>query len=413
MKNLVFPKGFLWGAATASHQVDGGGNSDWKAWEMAGHILDGSVAGNAADHWNRYREDDKLIDKMHLNAYRFSISWSRTEKEEGVFDQETLDQYRAMVADLKKRGITPVVTLHHFTNPIWVSQMGSWANPRTVHYFVRFVVKVVEAIGEDVTYWCTLNEPTVESTLGYLTGVWPPGKKNPWAYMMARRNLVAAHKRAYKEIHEIYRFNGWHLPQVSFAHHMNDVTASTSRVVDRFVTVLYRYFNNDYYLYKTSNYIDFIGINYYFHRRIYFKLGGSGVIWEEEPPPANATVSDLGWEIYPKGIYSLCMYCKRWKKPIIITENGLADRQDTIRPGSIVGHLLELHRALSEGADVRGYMHWSLLDTFEWENGYQARYGLIAVDFKTQKRTMRTSSKLYASIARQNALTQSHREKYL
>ncbi|HEY2004267.1 MAG TPA: glycoside hydrolase family 1 protein [Candidatus Saccharimonadia bacterium] len=412
-QSLKFPDGFIWGAATSSHQVEGGNHNNWSEWEkVGGHIKDGAKSGLAADHWSRYKEDFEYLSDMYLNGYRFSIEWSRIEPKEGEWNETALDRYADMVRELKRRRVTPVVTLHHFTNPVWIDEHGSWASGQTVDYFLRFVAKVVERLGPDVQMWCTLNEPNIETGLDFMLGWFPPGRKNPLAFLRARYNFVQAHKRAYALIHFLYKERGWGGVQVSFANHLVYVEPRDSHnPLDQIVAWAYRFVSNQYFLGRTQSTTDFLGINYYFYHRLYFKLGGAMVLFDEEPL-RDAPVSDLGWQIAPEGLYQICKSLKRFDKPIYITENGLSDAKDTVRPWSLVRHAEVLHRVISEGVDVRGYFYWSLIDTFEWENGYKARYGLVAVDFESQKRRPRPSVKVYADIAEHNAVSRELLERY-
>ena len=381
---LKFPDGFIWGAATSSHQVEGGNHNNWSEWERKpGRIKDGSQSGRAADHWNRYKEDFGYLSDMNLNGYRFSIEWSRVEPKPGRWDEAALDRYADMLAELKKRKVTPIVTLHHYTNPLWIEDIGGWTNGRTVDYFERFAQKVVERLGPEARMWCTLNEPNIESGLDYLMGWFPPGWKNPVAYLRARYNFVQAHKRTYRLIHKLYNEQKWGEVQVSFANHLVYVEPRDPRnPLDRLVAWAYQYASNQYFFTRTLDTTDFLGINYYFYHRLYFKLGGAMVVFDEELLH-DVPVSDLGWQVAPEGLYRICKSLKRYNKPVYITENGLSDAKDVIRGWAVVRHAEAIQRAIAEGVDVRGYFYWSLMDTFEWENGYRARYGLVAVDFET------------------------------
>jgi beta-glucosidase len=414
MGELRFPSGFLWGAATSAHQVEGGNHNNWTDWEAKNlhHIVDGTQSGEAADHWHRYGSDYEYLTQMHLGAYRFSVEWSRIEPKAGECDAAALHHYATMLRSLASRGITPMVSLHHFTNPVWIEKLGGWSNPEVVEHFVSFALKVVEEIGEDVQFWCTINEPTVEVGLGYAVGTFPPGQQNLLHFWRARRNMVTAHRQLYEAIHSLYRRRGWGKPQVSFAHHLSYVEPyHRLNPLDRLAAWAYNRINNRYFLDRTSRWLDFVGVNYYFYRRLQFTIGGP-LIFAREVPLPNARASDLGWQVVPEGLYRLCTQLKRLGKPIYVTENGLADAKDKTRQWSLVQHARAMHRAIADGADVRGYFHWSLTDTFEWENGYSARYGLVAVDFSNQKRTPRPSAKLYGQIASANALSAELQEEH-
>jgi beta-glucosidase len=412
MKDLKFPDHFLWGASSSAHQHDGGTINDWARWEAKGgnRVEENAVSGRTADHWNRYTDDFVFLSQMNLNCYRFAISWARVEPTQGNYDETALAHYDDVFADLKKRGITPMITLHHFTNPLWVADMGGWKSRQTVKAFERFAMMIVERYGAQVSFWLTINEPTIESSLAYMYGIWPPGEKNPLSTLRVLNNLLRAHNDLYSSIHTLYSQKGWPKPSVSFAHHMFDMVPATNSPINRFITRLYLLFTNDYCHIRTKKRLDFIGLNYYFHKELRFKLGGSGGIFDEAG--SGGKTSDLGWEIYPKGLSNLCLRLKKYDLPIYITENGLADQNDTQRANFIVSHLAELHRAIEQGADVRGYIHWSLLDGFEWEHGFRGSYGLVKVNFDTLERTLRPSAKVYGLVAKTNILSTNIQEDY-
>ncbi len=413
MKDLRFPDHFLWGASSSAHQHDGNTTNDWSRWEARGEnrVDDNAMSGQSADHWNKYKEDFDFLSQMNLNCYRFAIAWSRVEPTRGKYDQTALNHYDDMIENLIKRGITPIITLHHFTNPLWVADQGGWANRKTVEDFTRFAMMLVERYGDKVNIWLTINEPTIESSLAYLYGIWPPGKKNPMLTLLVLNNLLRAHNILYRSIHSLYSEKGWAAPKVSFAHHMFDMVAATPAPINRFITVLYLLFTNDYCLWRTRKNLDFIGLNYYFHKELRFKLGGSGGVFDEAG--SGGKTSDLGWELHPQGLYNLCRNLKKYHLPIYITENGLADHADSKRPEFIVTHVTQLHRAIAEGVDVRGYIHWSLLDGFEWEHGFRGSYGLVDVDFETLDRKLRPSGGIYGQIADANAVSAKLQEEYL
>ena len=406
MAEQRFPTGFLWGVATSSHQIEGGNHNNWTVWErQPGHILDGSASGKAADFWHRYKDDIKSAADMHLGAFRLSIEWSRIEPIEGEYDQIALDHYGKILAELEKHKLKPFVTLHHFTLPEWTTKYGAWTSRHVAEKFVKYALKVVGEFGDKVDNWITINEPSVEIGLGYAVGTFPPGRNDIPGFLKARRNVVHAHREAYTQIHGLYEAKGWAKPQVSIAHHLTYATARNPKnPLDRLAAWVYDQLNNAYFLEHTRLYADCIGVNYYFYRRLYFHLGGPLMVMAEAQVP-RAPTSDLGWQVVPEGLFRVLNRVAAYNLPIYVTENGLADADDDLRPWSIVQHAQSVHRAIAAGADVRGYFHWTLLDTFEWENGYSARYGLVAVDFKTQKRTPRPSAKLFDDIATHNALT--------
>jgi beta-glucosidase len=406
-----FSAGFLWGAATSSHQVEGGNHNDWSEWEKGGHAK-GVQSGAAVEEWTRYADDFKYLSEMNLGAYRFSIEWSRVEPHEGKFDQAAIAHYAGMIAALRARKIEPMVTLHHFTLPLWVSREGGWANARLPKVFARYCERVVSELGREVKLWLTINEPSIVGGLGYLSGAFPPGAKSLPKFLAARRNQVRGHELAYARIHEVYARQVWGAVQVSFANQQEWVEPrDPAKVLDRAVAWVWRTAANRYFVAGTRRTTDFLAVNYYFPNRVFFQLGGRfGFMGTAKI--RGAKVSDTGWTVAPEGIKQVCLALRAENKPIYITENGLADAEDKLRPWAIVGAARAIGEAIKAGADVRGYFHWAFTDTFEWEWGYGPRFGLVAVDFETQARRLRPSAKVYAAIAGANALSVELAEKY-
>jgi beta-glucosidase len=409
---VKFPEGFLWGAATSSHQIEGSNRNDWSAWEDAGHAK-GAKSGPAVEEWSRYKHDFSYLSKMSLNAYRFSVEWSRIEPREAQFDQAAIARYRDMLLELKKRKVTPMVTLHHFTLPLWVARDGGWGASSTPEKFAWYCEKVVEQLGPEVSMWLTINEPTIVGALGYLVGSFPPGhKRDLLGFRRAYRNQLMGHQLAYKRIHALYAREGWGKVQVSFANQQEWVEPrNPSSPLDRLAAWLQRRATNNYFVARTRATTDFLAVNYYFPNRVYFQLGGKyGIAGHADIP--GARVSDTGWTVAPEGLKHVCLSLKEQGKPVYITENGLADAEDKVRAWAIVGAARAIGEARAAGVDVRGYFHWSLTDTFEWEWGYGPRFGLVAVDFQTQERQLRPSGKVYAQIAESNRLELHLAEKY-
>ncbi|MFZ5559516.1 MAG: glycoside hydrolase family 1 protein [Patescibacteria group bacterium] len=373
---LKFPKNFYWGTATSAYQVEGGIRNDWSA---AGQKYD---AGIACDHYHRYEEDFDLAKSMNNNAHRFSIEWARIEPEEGKFDQNEIEHYRKVILALRQRGLEPFVTLYHWTLPSWFVKRGGWLNRKAPEYFEQYVGFVVRNLPE-VKFWIILNEPEIYSSHSYLNGAWPPCKKNIIFYLLVIKALIKGHKKAFKIIKSIQ-------PSANIGIAKNNV------YFEGWLRAVANWWWNFCFLNKIKNHQDFIGINYYFHNRIRgFKFNQN----------ENKVISDMGWEIYPEGIYHVLKDLKRYNKPIFITENGLADADDSRREKFIVEHLKWIHKAIKEGVDMRGYIHWSLIDNFEWAWGFEPRFGLIEIDYKNNlKRTPRPSSKVYAEICKNNAL---------
>ncbi len=412
--NLEFPKQFLWGAATSSHQVEGNQHNDWSEWERANadrlaresedsfhwnphwkkfkaEATDPKnyISGIACDSWNRSEEDFDILKELHLNAYRFSIEWSRIEPEEGVFDETAIARYRDLIRSLRKRGIEPFVTLWHWTIPVWLARRGSITAPDFPERFRLYTEKITESLGSDVTYWITLNEPDVVSSHAYLKGAWPPQKKCPRLFLKAIRNLIRAHRLAYSEIKAAYPS-----AQIGIAKHQISFEMARPTVVNRILKSVADSCWNLSFLDRIRDYQDFIGLNHYNRNVIEGGLNKN----------PNERQTDFGWEFCPESIHQALMELKRYGKPIFITENGIADASDTMRQEFIPRALAAVHHAIAEGTDVRGYFYWSLLDNFEWDKGFWPRFGLVAIDRATQARTIRDSARIYANIAETNSL---------
>jgi len=391
----VFPAGFLWGTATAAHQVEGFMNNDWTVWEEAGKSKDRS--GRACDHWNfeRFRQDVALMKSLHLNAYRLSIEWSRIMPGPNEVDLAAIAKYRAMLELLKVEGFTVMATLHHFTNPTWFALGGGWKSASLVP-FLRYVEIAGKAFGDLVDFWTTFNEPMGYIYLGWLAGLWPPGKKRQlFASARVAYRMTRAHNAAYRILRRVSPDT-----PVGLVHALICYEAPTNGLADRALAAAADFIGNQWFLGKTQN--DFIGVNYYMHRR--FSLASF------VPPRIINLVSekprltDFGWEVYPKGIYRVLKSLQRYGVPLYVTENGVADEKDALRADFIREHLEWTHRAIADGVDVRGYFHWSLLDNFEWAEGFSKRFGLFEVDFQTQERRLRPSALVYRDIAAENAI---------
>lgn len=416
-RSLTFPHDFLWGTATAAHQVEGGNfNNDWWAWEQAGHIVDGGTSRVACDWWQRAEEDFDVAAALGQNAHRLSIEWSRIEPARGQWDDAAIARYRQMLAALRERGITPMVTLHHFTNPLWLAREGGWEHPSVVERFRRFARKVVSELGDLVSLWVTINEPMVYVFQGYFDGRWPPGKKNPVAGIRVARHMVMAHAAAYHTIHELQ-------PEahVGIAKHMRVFDPLTRSRLDRAVARLQDFLFNRLFIATLTDGVfripprrripeaidsqDFIGLNYYARDRVAFDLGSPATLFGRLTTTPGAEVGPPGWgEMYPEGIYRLLKRLSAWRKPIYVTECGVPDTADMDRPRFIVTHLRETHRAIEEGVPVQGFFHWTLVDNFEWVEGWSMRFGLIALDVETGERRDKPAAEVYATICRTNLL---------
>ena len=397
-KILQFPKNFFWGAATSAYQVEGySTNTDWWVWDKDNH----KTHFRSCDHYHLYKEDFDLVKKFNQNIHRLSIEWARIEPKEGQWNFEEIEHYRQVLQCLKNQGIKIMLTLWHFTLPIWLAEKNGWENKQSIFYFKRFAELIVKELGHLVDFWITINEPMVYVYQAYLTGIWPPQKKDNAAGRRVLKNLIKSHIEAYKIIHQSK-------PDAAVSIAKNNQFFAPFRKnnpFDRITTRIVAYKWNHYFLKKIKKYLDFIGLNYYFHFQIKFAFSLKKRTFYEAKTAGKKT-SDLGWEIYPQGIYYVLKELKKYHLPIIITENGLADSQDVKRPKFIVEHLYYVHKAIREGLDVRGYLHWSLIDNYEWAEGYKPKFGLIAVDFETLRRRPRPSADLYAEICRNNGFSE-------
>ncbi len=400
---LQFPKGFLWGTATSAHQVEGNNiNNDWWSWEQKkGSIENDDVSGKAVDHYNRYEEDYDWVAKFNHDIHRLSIEWSRIQPEEDEWNWEEVEHYRSVLQALKKRKVKAMVTLHHFTLPQWLAKKGGWECDQAPQYFAAFAEFIAEHLGEYIHFWTTLNEPVIYVEQCYLHANWPPQKKSRWAAYRALKNLAKGHKEAYREIHaEMKKQN--RKAQVGIANNMISLVSYHNRFIDYLIVRVTEYLWNQYFYSLTKQCHDFLGVNYYLHQRLYRAKGKRYALVDVKKEHRES--SDLGWEVFAPGIFEALMELKKYNKPIYITENGIAAVDDEKRVRFIIAYLKEIYHAIQAGVDVRGYIHWSLLDNFEWDKGFTPRFGLIHINYKTLKRTPRPSAYVYAEICRDNAI---------
>ncbi len=425
---------FLWGAATSSHQVEGyNEKNDWWAWEHEGNCEGGVRSGAATDHWNRFREDLKLAADLGLNSYRFSVEWSRLEPEEGRFDETAVEWYRELINECVKLKLMPMLTLHHFTSPKWFADQGGFVRKRSPDQFAAYTEYVVRKLGADVPLWCTLNEPMVLVAGTYLGCFMPPAKYAPKLVPLACHNLLKSHVRAYRLIHSRMpeRTGPWKsVPiQVGIAHNMLDFMPDRRwHPMEAMLAGVFRRFYNDSWLDAVTGgkqkfgipglipkahvvkealgtkTCDFIGVNYYTKAYVQWRPRNAAM---ERPNPLPLGIefarrkepsSDLKWAVHPEGFHRVLKRAARHRLPIYVTENGIADHDDKLRPTYLLEHLKVLDRARAEGIDIRGYYYWSLLDNFEWIKGFWPRFGLFKVDFETFQRTATGSAVLYKKV---------------
>lgn len=398
MEGFRFPENFALGAASAATQVDGDcKESNWYDWYQKGHIKDGSDPDIATMHRKYLREDTELMAEMGIRHYRFGIEWARIEPREGEFQESEFLKIREEIELLQSHGITVLLTIHHFSNPIWFEQRGAFLSADCVPVFLRFTKKVVENLGDLVSEYITINEPNVYAVSGYFGGDFPPGENSMSKTLKVMKTLGECHRRAYEVIHKQRETMGYTDTKVGFAHHMRAFAPYQAgnpwhRLCCRISEKMFQTDISKTYLLGTEKdpgqYADFLAINYY--ARTASKGFADGTF-------PGAPVNDLGWEIYPVGIAECCakLHALLPQLPIYITENGTADNHDTFRRHYLYDHL----RALCEsGLPVTRYYHWCFVDNFEWLEGFTARFGLVELNTKTMERTIKQSGEFYRQI---------------
>lgn len=397
---LTFPEGFIWGSATASFQVEGNNiNSDWWEWEKRKEPIE-KHSGVACDQYNRYPEDIKLLKNLGHQAYRMSIEWSRIEPENGIFNQDAIDHYIDELKLLKESGITVMLTLHHFSNPMWFSKKGGWLSFRAVHYFERFVKKVAPLLAEYVDFWVTLNEYPGYVFDAYGRGKFPPNVSSRPKMIWAMWNMSQAHKKAYKVIHKFDK-----KAKVGVAHNITSYNALHKHSFRENIAVWLLDLMGNHALYWLTGIgtHDFLGINYYYN--CYLDGRNSFVPRIFNIEETKKDVSDLGWEVRPEGIFDVLMDFSDYRKPMYITENGIASTNDDRRVRFLLSFLKEVYHAIAAGANIRGYFYWSLMDNYEWVEGFKPRFGLVAIDFDDDlKRIPRPSAYVYREIIQNNGI---------
>ena len=401
---LRFPKGFLFGAATSHHQVEGGAPdaiepSDWTDWTRAqGHVADASNADRACGWWLGEAEKDlSLARSLGHNAHRLGISWARIEPEPGRFDDAALDRYEAILSHARAIGLSISATLHHFTLPRWLASRGGFGNEESVDRFARFAAYAVRRLGGLVDRWATINEPSVYAMLSWGSGKWPPGARSPIAQFTVIARLLRAHDAAYRAIHEA-------VPEASVGIVLNAPAFDPDRAPsrrDRAVTFAqdYAFTGRTLKALAAERTFDWLGLNYYGRYRVRFDVRALALLFGRHVQENSIRHGDVDWgEPCPEGLTRNLVRFAALGQPVFVTENGVFDPSDTLRQRYLVDHLRAVRAALDRGADVRGYFHWSLLDNFEWAEGYTTPFGMIEVDRETGERRVRESAKLYQRI---------------
>ncbi len=405
----TFPEGFYWGAATASYQVEGGiENTDWAEAARQGRVPE---CGPACDHYNRYEADFDLAKSLGHTAHRLSVEWSRIEPVPGEFDEGEIAHYRLVLQALHVRGLKPYITIWHFTQPLWFSESGSFERADAPAIFARYAAYVVAQLGDLCADFSTMNEPNVFASNGWLRGSWPPFKRFSltdkvsitnsgkmldsrasrgiapmFTYLRVMKNLARAHNAAYAAIKAVSPATA-----VSFVHHVivfdangNPFNTLKAKIANYLWT--YKFMN------RVARQCDAIGLNYYFYTQF-----GDKRVWKK---------TDMDWNFAPEHIYDALMMLAHYKKPLFVSEGGVADATDAMRADYIRGQVLGTWRAIQAGADVRGHMYWSLLDNYEWALGFKMRFGIVHVDFDTQVRTPHPSAYVYKQICESNSVVE-------
>ncbi len=407
----------LFGVAVSHYQVEGGDPCDWTGWEAAGRTK-GGACGRATDSWERYEEDAALAAGLGANAFRFSISWSRVEPLRGAFDEAALARYRRFVEHLVSAGLEPVVTLHHYTHPVWFHGATPWTSPSSVDTFTRFARKVARALAPHVRLYVPFNEPLVFLLGGFLDGQIPPGLADPRAAAQALDNLLAAHAETAAALRE-------EAPgaAIGIAHNMMDFAPDRAgNPLDNLLARhAHRLYNGAFLeAFSTGRWdirippftrlkgrrdglvgsLDLVGVNYYSRLHVRFPAATRVLTDFAYRDRLGRGLTDNGWEIAPESFAALLGDAGRLGLPVLVTENGIADGRDTLRPAFLRSHLAALAAAEATGVEVAGYLHWSLLDNFEWLDGYGPKFGLFSVDPATFERRERPSASVFRELGR-------------
>ncbi|MCX5922502.1 MAG: glycoside hydrolase family 1 protein [Candidatus Dependentiae bacterium] len=427
---VFFDKNFIFGSAVAEYQVSGAfncPNANWALWDYAKdkhgnpRIHGGQRSGRACDFWHSFKEDIALLKHMKVKAFRFSVEWSIIEPQQGVIDKAAIAHYHELCDELLAAGIKPVVTLHHFTHPLWFEKLGAFELEENIPYFVDFARLMVQELGSKVMLWATFNEPGVYVFQGYIRGVWPPGKIGINRAGKVLYNMMCAHVKAYKAIKNL---PGGDTTQVGLVHSVTQFDPyNDDSVIEKtlcyyinhmFHDVITEFFAQgvfsfhvpvlaslDYVNSDAVCSLDFLGINYYSHVLLRVELGFNTMAGQAYR--SHEIKTDMPYCIYAEGLYRAIKDVSEritvpQNIPMYITENGIADSKDDRRELFIKRYLYALSRAIQDGYDVRGYFYWSLLDNFEWSEGYTQKFGLYDVDMATQQRTLREGSKALLKV---------------
>ncbi len=421
MDNKNFKLKIKLGVATSATQIEGGElNHSWNDWYTKGKIKDGANPSRANDHFNLWKEDIALMKSMGIKIYRFGVEWARIEPKEGLIDKEAINYYRLLIEEIKSNEILPLLTIHHFTNPMWFEKKGGFKNKDNIQIFLNFVKLCTESFGDLVSEYLTINEPNVYAIHSYLYGAWPPGEKSFLNTIDVMSIMAVCHIKAYELIHKIRKEMRYSDTKVSFANHVRVFlpentknpmhVAFTKMTKWLFQSAIGQAFYKGKFVFPLKNYgnikegdfCDFIAINYY--SRSTMRYFNDGTL-------KGSKVNDLGWEIYPEGLIECAKELYEIaQKPIYVTENGTCDLNDNFRSLYIYDHL----KAISKSSlPFERYYHWCFCDNFEWAEGEKARFGLVHVDFNTQKRTIKKSGEFYIKVIENQGVTENLYNQYV
>jgi beta-glucosidase len=406
---------FLWGVATSAFQLEGSPYADWTTWD---EIL--SQKPDITNHYLLYKEDLALLKDLGVNAYRFSPEWSRIQPREKVWDEKAIRHYQEVIEILVKNNIEPMVTLNHFTHPLWFIKKYPWHDEASVEKFLVFAEKMVRTL-EGVRYWVTFNEPYVLVLAGYFEGCTPPAIKDASLGVKALTNILKAHGATYDAIHS-------HIPDamVSIAHNMASFAPwSRWNPLDRLLVKIAKHFYNhsllDAFLNGTLSVkfpfrraleievpikgkLDFFGVNYYTRMHLRFNPFKKMGIEMRHRDIDGHGLTDMGWEIHPRGLEKVLRYASKLNVPLIITENGIATRDSQRKIKFMQRHIDVLEKCRREGMDIRGYFYWTLIDNYEWLQGLDSRFGLYTVDFQTLERRPTNAAAYYSYLIKSRKL---------
>jgi beta-glucosidase len=421
-ERLTFPRGFSWGTSTSAHQVEGENeNNDWAEWEKRpGAITDGSRAGNACDWWaGRAEEDLSVAAAAGQNAHRLSLEWSRLEPEPGRWDDAAFARYARLLDEMGRLGLRTMVTVQHVALPLWLARRGAWTSWQAVDAFARYAEECGRRLHDRVSSWVTMNEPAAVAGAAYALTYWPPGLGSSRAALRALAVMLEAHAAAYQALKRV-------APKapVGIVLSAPRLEPARSTLPDRAAAWAqdWAFLGSTLRALRTGilplplkgrrakvpgllGSADFLGVNYYGKYAVRFDPGNAALLFGRHVQEPTIRTGKCDWgAIAPEGLTRQLVRLSRFGVPLYVTENGIRDADDSVRPAFLRDHVAAVHQAIRLGADVRGYFHWSLVDNFEWAEGWAPRFGLYALDQATQRRTPRPSAALYAEVCRSNSV---------